>query len=234
MVKLLAIQHIECEHLGTFSDYFIERRIDFEYLKLFEGESFPNPMSYDGVIILGGPMNAYEETEYPFLVNENSFIKESMKICKPVLGICLGAQLIAKASGAKVYTGECKEIGWSKIFLTEEGRFDEKMNVLGRELLVFQWHNDTFNIPNLAKRLAASDLFRNQAFSIGSSCYALQFHLEVTFEMVASWLKIYEDDLKTLNDGFNPEIILRLSKKNIKNLNSKARLFCSKFLDFLR
>ncbi len=140
-----------------------------------------------GIVMLGGPMNVYQEEEYPFLKKEDLFIKGVLREEIPFLGICLGSQLLAKACGAAVTKSPEKEIGWYDVQLTEEGQQDELFHGLGQTLSVFQWHGDTFAVPDNGILLATGRPCRNQAFRVGRCAYGLQFHPEVTAAMVRTW-----------------------------------------------
>ena len=224
-------QNEECEHLGVFSKILNGNNISYQYIKLYEEEEIPNLNDYSAIIILGGPMNVYEERKYPFLKKENSSIKEALKINKPMLGICLGAQIIARAAGAKVYPAKRKEIGWFTIDLTVEGRDDTVFKGLERQLSVFQWHGDTFDMPTESKKLATSNLIPNQAFSIGETTYALQFHLEVTKQMISEWVNRYANELASLKEEVDTDKMMKYSEQYIQPLNKHASLL---FLNFLR
>ena len=227
-------QNEECEHLGVFSKILNKNNISYQYIKLYEEEEIPNLNDYSAIIILGGPMNVYEERKYPFLKKENSSIKEALKINKPMLGICLGAQIIARAAGAKVYPAKRKEIGWFTLNLTTGGIENDVFRGLERQFTVFQWHGDTFDIPSGSIKLAKSNLFPNQAFSIGKTIYALQFHLEVTKKMILEWVNRYEDELVTLKEEVDPDEMLKSSEHHIQPLNNHAFLLFSNFLHLIR
>jgi len=227
-------QNEKCEHLGVFSKILNENNISYQYIKLYEEEEIPNLNDYSAIIILGGPMNVYEERKYPFLKKENSSIKEALKINKPMLGICLGAQIIARAAGAKVYPAKRKEIGWFTIDLTIEGREDNVFKGLERQFNVFQWHGDTFDMPTESKKLATSNLIPNQAFSIGETTYALQFHLEVTKQMISEWVNRYANELASLKEEVDTDKMMKYSEQYIQPLNKHASLLFSNFLRLLR
>jgi len=227
-------QNEECEHLGVFSKILNENNISYQYIKLYEEEEIPNLNDYSAIIILGGPMNVYEERKYPFLKKENSSIKEALKINKPMLGICLGAQIIARAAGAKVYPAKRKEIGWFTIDLTIEGKKNEVFKSLERQLTVFQWHGDTFDMPTGSNKLVTSNLIPNQAFSIGKTTYALQFHLEVTKQMISEWVNRYADELASLKEEVDTDKMMKYSEHYIQPLNKHASLLFSNFLRLLR
>ena len=229
MSDFLVLQHIDCEDLGTIEQAMIHRGISYRYVRLFDGDPLPEDIkNYSGLIILGGPMNVYEEDVYPYLKGEDILIKEAIKRRIPVLGICLGGQLIAKATGAKVNKGAKKEIGWYDLLLTPGGKADKVFKNFPERLTVFQWHGDTFDIPSDATHLAGSVLFPNQAFRIGDNIYGLQFHLEVTQKMISRWINEYKDELSSL-DYIDPEKIIKDTDKYIKTLSQHAELFYNRF-----
>jgi GMP synthase (glutamine-hydrolysing) len=141
------------------------------------------------LIILGGPMSAHEEGDYPFLRWEKTIIRAAIGEGVPILGICLGAQLIAAALGTSVFHGRVKEIGWSPISITAHGQVDSLLGYLPENATVFQWHGDGFDLPSGAIRLASSVHYANQAFRLGRNVYGLQFHLEVTPPMIERWIE---------------------------------------------
>ncbi len=229
MAEFLVLQHIGCEDLGTIGPAMSGRGLCAKYIRLFDGEPVPQDIErYTGLIILGGPMNVYEEDEFPFLKDEDMLIKKAISMNLPVLGICLGGQLIAKATGAQVKKGAKKEIGWYKLFLTQGGKEDKAFGNLPEELTVFQWHGDTFDIPRGAVHLAGTELFPNQAYRIGNNVYGLQFHLEVTEKTINSWVTEYQDELSRL-DYINYEKIIKDTPVYIKNLSAYAEIFYDKF-----
>jgi GMP synthase-like glutamine amidotransferase len=154
-------------------------------------------------------------------LEEDLLIKKAISRGVPVLGICLGAQLIAKAGGAKVWKGSKKEIGWYPVRLTKEGRDDPLFKGFGEMLTVFQWHGDTFDLPEGGVLLAKNDIY-NQAFKLGSA-YALQFHLEVTGEMISQWLTVYKDEVESMGGLIDVDVILRETVTHIKRVNDLAR-----------
>jgi len=164
LLKLLVLQHVKPEHLGILADFFDADGIDYEYLRIYEGNPVPeNLCGYSGLVVLGGPQSVYEVDKYPFLWSEEKLIRDALRRHQPVLGICLGSQLIAEAGGSRVYKGNYREIGWHPLELQENLR-DIICNSLPKRMMVFQWHSDTFDVPENAIRLAGSRLFPNQAF----------------------------------------------------------------------
>lgn len=228
-MKILALQHMASEGMSGMEKAFKKRKVEYDYVPLNEGAGIPEDIShYSAVVILGGPMNVYQEKEYPFLVKEDKFIKKALKDGKPILGICLGGQLIAKAAGAKVLTGHRKEIGWYDLDLTEAGQKDPLFKGFPKRFKVFQWHGDTFQIPKKATKLASSEIFPNQAYRLGSA-YGLQFHIEVTKETIECWIEEYDKELKSL-DYVNPDKIKEDTKRYLRDLNALADRFYDNFL----
>ncbi|HBU70509.1 MAG TPA: GMP synthase [Elusimicrobia bacterium] len=186
---ILVIKNIKIEGPGMIESFFASRGYIIKTVELGEGEKLPeNLLGINAVFIMGGPMNVYETEKYGFLSEEGYFITEAVRAGLPVMGICLGAQLMAKAFGAKVSKAAEKEIGWHKISLSAAGETDPLFNGLGRELEVFQWHGDKFEVPEGGVLLGSSPVC-GQAFRLGKKAYALQFHIEVTSEIINCWLK---------------------------------------------
>lgn len=185
----------------------------------------------DVLVIMGGPMNVDEVEKYPFLKEEVRLIQTFAKNQKPVLGICLGAQLIAKALGGRVTKNRVKEIGWYEFSLTPHGDNDPTLKEMLGLKKIFQWHGDTFSIPLGGKHLVQSSLCSYQAFVFQKNIYALQFHLEVTREMVANWLQNADNlqELKSL--GIQPQSIERDTAEHIDALNRVGKEFIDAYFD---
>lgn len=192
---IVAIKHIDIEGPGTIGDFLTDNARLFSIIDLSKGDVLPASLKgIEAVILLGGPMNVYEEEKYPFLKAEDVFIKQILKKEIPYLGICLGSQLLAKAAGAKVGRSPQKEVGFFDIKLTKEGSSDPLLKDLPSGLKVFQWHEDMFDIPQNEVLLASSENCPHQAFRVGKNAYGLQFHVEVTPEIVDSWIEAYAKD----------------------------------------
>jgi len=181
-------------------------------------------------------MGVYEETEYPFLTGECRFLEMLVKTGKPLLGICLGSQLIAKVLGAPVYKGNAKEIGWHRIWVTDEGRPDRVFGNDGvsggeRDWMAFHWHGDTFDLPAGAVHLAKSALYANQAFRYGERIYALQFHLEMTDPMIREWTAAGKREIAEAGPDTNEEAILGGSSRHLSGLMKRSNLFCDLFFE---
>jgi len=192
-LNVLIIQNVTAEGPGTIADHLRQANTPVTSVDLERGQAFPDIGGFSHLVILGGPMAVYEMDAVPYLRDEAIFIEAAIKANKHVLGVCLGAQLLAHVLGSRVYPGKQKEIGWYDVALTDEGLRDPCMAELAvagrRTAQVFQWHGDTFDLPAGAVRLASSDLFPNQAFRYSDRVYALQFHIEVTPSIVTGWLR---------------------------------------------
>lgn len=229
MRKILVCQHVPHELLGTLNPLLKESGFRIKYVNFGRNpEARPSLDDYDGLVVLGGPMNCDEVEKYPNLSHEVRLIQEAIVKKKPVLGICLGAQLMARALGAPVKPNPQKEIGWYPLNLNTEGEQDILLRHLKGLVRAFQWHGDTFEIPHGAISLASSPLCANQAFKYGDKAYALQFHLEVDQAMIERWLKVENnrEELEFLKDKISPLTIQQETPQYIDTLmQTGERLF---------
>jgi len=229
--KVFALQHIACEGLGIIEKVFQDRGVPYCYIRLDQGEKLPTPEEISGnaLVILGGPMNVYEEERYPYLKEETELIRYGLDTGIPMIGICLGAQLIAKAAGARVYAGKAKEIGWYPVNLESAAAEDALFSQTNADIRVFQWHGDTFDLPVDAVNLASSVLFPNQAYRLNNNVYALQFHLEVTREMILAWGEEYEKEIRS--EEIDIQKLFRNTEEEIENLNRFGSRFFTHFTE---
>lgn len=208
-MRALVIQHIAVEGPGTLAALLTQRGWALETIALYAGAKLPQaPDAYDAIIVMGGPMGVYDEADYPFLHHEHSFLTQAIARQVPLLGICLGSQLLAKALGARVYPNPQKEIGWYSVELTPAGQAEPLFAGLGTAVPVFQWHGDAFDIPPGATLLASSALCAHQAFRYGDRVYGLLFHLELTAEVIHRWMEAFADELRSLRGQIDPVHIL--------------------------
>ena len=227
---VLIIKHIDIEGPGLIEDCLNQEKIPYKILNLNSGAHLPKLDDLTHIIILGGPMNVYEEDHYPFLRDEDLFIKEAIQRGKKILGICLGAQLMAKALGAKVFKAPMKEIGWYDVSLTEKGSKDPFFSHLPKTFSVFQWHEDTFEIPKFGKLIATSSSVPNQAFRYGENAYGLQFHLEVTEGMIREWMEAYEEECSNSeHPPFSKTETMSQIGGNTENYKQMGMIFFRKF-----
>ncbi len=185
--NVLFLLHTATEGPGTIAPYAAARGAIAQYAYLYAGAGLPaDPRHYDLIVAMGGPMNVNEQDRYPFLREETAFLRSAIAANVPVLGVCLGAQLIAKACGARVVKAPQPEIGWYPITHTAAAAGDPALAGLPREGIVLHWHEDMFLLPDGAVLLASSTACPHQAFRIGSAL-ALQFHVEITHAMLVAW-----------------------------------------------
>src|SRR3989338_10635676 len=210
MKKAIVFRHVPHEGLGLVEEFFHRHSIQIDYQDLFVNRDFSvRPDDYEMIVSMGGPMNVDEIEKYPFLEQERSFIQKAVQLEKPVLGICLGAQMVARSLGARVYPGGRKEIGWFPIHLSAFGKTDSVFRyVTDSKPMVFHWHGDTFDLPKGAVLLSSSDLFQHQAFRYGNHVYAFQFHIEVTPEMVKDWVLKGSEELESVKSYVSRQAIL--------------------------
>jgi len=189
MPSAIAIRHVAFEDLGLLQSALEERGIRSRYLEAGVDEISPAALAAaDLLVILGGPIGVYEEEKYPLLSGELKAVESWLGTRKPVLGICLGAQLIARALGARVYPGSRKEIGIAPVTLTEAGRQSPLQALAAAGNQVLHWHGDTFDLPGEAELLASTPITPHQAFRRGAPVLGLQFHVETRFAGFERWL----------------------------------------------
>lgn len=196
-MRLLMIQHVAAEGPGLLQEVLEDKGWVLDIRRMdCPGTVLPADLDqHQAFIILGGPMGAYQEESYPYLQQVQLLVREALRRKIPTVGICLGAQLIAKALGAAVMPNRVKEIGWYHVSPTEQGRDSRMFANLPPKLAVFQWHGDTFELPEGALLLATGDSCHNQAFVVQNYIWGIQFHLEVTPAMIADWAELYKDEL---------------------------------------
>jgi GMP synthase (glutamine-hydrolysing) len=187
MKRVFALRHLAFEDLGSIAALLEARRCGVVYLDAGVDDLSPRLEPDDALIVLGGPIGAYEDDRYPFLAEELRLIERALTQQIPVLGICLGAQLLARALGARVYPGAGREIGIAPVELTPDGQAS-CLKHLAPGYRVFHWHGDTFDLPDAAVRLASTAMTPNQAFASGSNVLGLQFHVEVEARHIERWL----------------------------------------------
>lgn len=226
-----AIQHIGYEDLGSFEPILKARGFEVKYL-CSQHVDYKGLFAYDPdlVIDLGGPMGVYEDEKYPWIEHELKFITERIECEKPLMGICFGAQMIARALGAKTYKGsQGKEIGWSKISVNEDGMktpfryFDEAHTHM------LHWHGDTFDLPDGAVLLASSDQYQKQAYSYGDKIFAMQCHPEITESKLRLWYGASKDQIDEV--GTSVEALKQDAEKYGEILRLQTEKFLNEWLD---
>ena len=204
------LQHVPFEGLGSMAAWLEQRSACVTATRLFETPQWPDLSGIDLVIALGGPMSVNDDAKLAWLADEKQFLADAMTMNKAVLGICLGAQLIANALGAKVYPAAAKEIGWHQVFgiATPADAF-----VFPASTTVFQWHGETFDLPQGAVALARSEVCPNQAFQLGTRVMGLQFHLETTPASAKALVRHCADELRLPQPYVQTELALHAAPK---------------------
>lgn len=232
--KVLVFQHVPFEPLGTLDPLLKEHGFRIRYVNFGRDPQYrPRLAGYDALIVLGGPMNADETEAYPNLATEVELIGEALNRGLHVLGICLGAQLLAKALGGDVRANGAHEIGWHEVRLTGAGARDPVLSALGAPAPLFHWHGDRFELPPGAAHLAESDLCANQAFRHGDLALGLQFHLEVDRALIERWLTVPVNRrlLARLEGSVDPDEVRRATPALIDELEAQSRRVFGRWID---
>lgn len=234
MSRILVFQHVAAEPLGTLDPLIRQRghRIRFVNFER-QPDASPNMDRYDGLIVLGGPMNVEEQAHRPHLRTELGVIEQALRQDKPVLGICLGGQLLAHALGADIRRNPQPEIGWYELEANAEGSNDPVVSGLGRRSPVFQWHSRSFEIPHGAVHLATTATCRNQAFRFGDNAYGFQFHLEVDQALIERWIGTAHYRAELDHSGLTQDAasIMSQTPSAVRAMRSRACAVFNRFLD---
>ena len=203
MAKIWVLQHHPVENLGAIADSLEEAALAWQYVRVFDGAPIPTDMKgAGGLIVMGGPETVYQLDRYPYLRDEMRLMESALRDNRPILGICLGAQLLAAVLGATVKRGESREIGWYPVRLATAANDDRLMRGLPAEFMAAHWHSDVFELPNSAVALASSAKTAVQAFRFGDRAYGILFHAEITEERLSKLVSEFGEDLKRVGvDG---------------------------------
>jgi GMP synthase-like glutamine amidotransferase len=218
-MRIHYIQHVPFEgpaSIGLWADRHGHMQT---YTRVYEKPQFPDMDSFDWLVIMGGPMGVYDEIQYPWLFAEKKFVRKSIDAGKVIVGICLGAQLIAEALGAKVFVNQHKEIGWFPVKLTQAASASNLFGFLPDRFTAFHWHGDTFNLLQGAVHLARSEGCENQAFSYKDRALGLQFHLESTPQSVKDLAQNCCNEIQPGQYIQNYEEILSASADQYRQIN---------------
>ncbi|MCA9399208.1 MAG: type 1 glutamine amidotransferase [Candidatus Omnitrophica bacterium] len=216
---ILYLKNIDIEGAGTLGDFFERKGFESRTIDLGLEESLPDTdfSDIEALVVLGGPMNVYEEDKYPFLKQETIFIQRALEKRVPFLGLCLGSQLLVKSTGEKVTQSPQKEIGFFSIELTDAGKDDPLFKGLPETFEVFQWHEDMFHIPSQGRLLASSPACPHQAVKVGDNAYGLQFHVEITDVSIKEWCDKYiEEHAQNVS----------MKDRMIKDYRDREKSFC--------
>ena len=232
--KILVFQHVPYEPLGTLDPLLKSAGFRIRYVNFGRDATVrPQLDGYAALIVLGGPMNCDQINSYPNLKTEVDILREAVDRNMSVLGICLGAQLLAKALGGSVVPNATREIGWYDVELTEAGAVDPVLSTFASNQRVFQWHEDGIELPAEAVHLASSPASAVQAFRHGEHAYGLQFHLEVDEPLIERWLTVPDNQATlTAEQGrINPDAIRAQTTAAIDDLEALSRRTFSRWID---
>lgn len=195
-MRIVAVQNYAETGLGQIARALAEAQAEVEIVRAHEGEALPSLADgHDGLIVLGGAQNALADDAHPHLPGLVALMRDFALADRAVLGVCLGSQLLARAFGAKNLIGAAPEFGWREVALTEDGAADPVLRVAGMRFPIFQWHDDTFTLPEGAIRLAGNEAASNQAFRVCRAAYGMQFHFEADTQLVRHWSGQFADHL---------------------------------------
>jgi GMP synthase-like glutamine amidotransferase len=194
MMRMAVLQHVPFEGPAAIAEWAAGRAIATNTVHLFRGDTLPALGDFDMLTVMGGPMSANDEVVLDWLAPEIALVRDAIAADKIVLGVCLGAQIMAKALGGRVYKGREKEIGWFPVEQTEAAH--PLFEGLPREFMAFHWHGETFSLPEGAVRLASTPSTDNQAFAVGKRALGLQFHMEATKESVKALIENAAADIE--------------------------------------
>jgi GMP synthase (glutamine-hydrolysing) len=232
MRRLLVFQHVSFEILGTLHPLLKARGFRIRYANFGRHpHAQPEVDRYNGLVVLGGPMNVDDYERHPHLAMEVELIQQAIDQGVPVLGICLGAQLIAKALGARVHANGGKEIGWHDVSLTPAAKEDPLFRDFDGVEKIFQWHSDTFELPEGAVQLATSQTCPHQAFRYGTNVYGLQFHLEVDKRLIERWLSVPAHCVELNEAHIDPETIRHATIQYLNRTHAMSEQVFDRFID---
>lgn len=234
METALVIRHLAFEDLGLFERAIEAAGYQIRYLEAGMDElSWIEPLDPALLIVLGGPIGANDDNDYPFIEDELRILQARLNADAPTLGICLGAQLMARALGAKVYPGPEKEIGWSALQLTDAGENSPLKHLSAQRAHVLHWHGDTFDIPEGAIHLASTEVIANQAFAWKKRCLALQFHAEVTAQAMERWYIGHVAEIEQ-TEGVSVKQLREDSQKYAYEMDIHANKFMEAWLESIK
>jgi GMP synthase (glutamine-hydrolysing) len=222
MKRVLVVQHAATEEPGIIADALASAGCSIQPVLAFGGQPVPKTAEgAQGLVIMGGPMGVYERDRYPYLQDELHLIEKILKDSKPILGICLGSQLLAAALGAEVRRGRQKEIGWHSVHLTEQAKVDPLLAGIDQLFTALHWHGDVFDLPRGAVRLARSDLTDCQSFRYRTNAYGFLFHMETTAEILRGMVTAFGDELS--QEGIDGSEVIQAASEYLPKLQQSGR-----------
>lgn len=231
MTDVLILQHVRPEPPGTIATTLEARGVSYDTVQIFRGEPVPDSLAADGLVVMGGPMGVEDVEERSHLRAELELIEEALRADRPLLGVCLGSQLLAHVLGADVRPAPTKEIGWADVTLTDAAADDPLWRDIDSPFSAFHWHGDVFTLPNEAVHLARTARTEYQAFRYGDCAYGLLFHLEVTPKTVGWMTKAFQDELA--EEGLDGAAMRQAAMTHEQPLRTTAQTVFGRWADLL-
>jgi GMP synthase (glutamine-hydrolysing) len=201
-MRVAVIENTEVSHLGQVGVALREADAEIEVFRAWDGQPLPDGAYHDALVVLGGEQNALDDGAHPYLPDLARLMRRMGQADRAVLGICLGSQILARAHGGKNHVGAAPEFGWRPVRLTEAGRADPVLSVVGQDFPIFQWHMDTFSLPAGALHLAENGAAANQCFRVGRASYGMQFHFEASRAVVEDWNRAFPEMVERIHPGW--------------------------------
>jgi GMP synthase-like glutamine amidotransferase len=222
--QVLVVQHVEQEHAGLIADVLAGLRIHMDVIRPDLGDAIPeNPVPYSGIVLMGGPQSVHGDDQDPFFAREKKLVRSSIGLGVPILGICLGCQILAECLGGSVKSGNALEIGWLEVRKTKSADSDPLFQELPESFYPLHWHEDTIEVPPDCASFGSSATTAVQGFSFRGQCYGLLFHMEVTGQIVTTMCEAFSPQLATA--GVSSAEILAASASKLHQLEPVARTF---------
>lgn len=228
-MNALIIVHVSSEGPGLFKPVLEDRGVGVDVVDVEQGQALPETLDgVDMLVVMGGPMNVYQEREYPYLRQVDTLIRQALADDVPTLGVCLGVQLLAKAADARIYRSPVAEFAWDRVELTPTGLADPLFEGVDSSMLVFQWHGDTFDVPAGGELLASSSAVPNQAIRVGRRAYGLQFHVELDRRLLDLWMEVAPKERDDLDEDRIRRIVATFNEYE-DNLDGQATTITENF-----
>jgi GMP synthase-like glutamine amidotransferase len=202
-MRILIVENFHATHHGQVGAALTEADAEIILCRMWDGGNLPpSPDGYDGLVVFGGEQSAVDDDSHPYLADLVGLMRAFGEEDKAVLGICLGSQLLARAWGGQNLLGSAEEFGWRTVSRLDQAETDPVMQNVSNAFPIFEWHSDTFTLPDGAVRLASNDVAENQCFRIGRASYGMQFHFEANSDAVASWNSTFADTVERISPGW--------------------------------
>jgi GMP synthase (glutamine-hydrolysing) len=215
--RVLVLRHAEPEHLGSIAQALTQEGIAYTYLRPDHGEMIPSNLDgFSGLILMGGPHSLCEQDQFPFLNAEKSLARNAISTNRPVLGVCLGSQILSEVLGSRVYPGRVFELGWKKVTMSMEAAEDPVLGHLPTEIIPLHWHGDVYDLPLGSKPIGSSEMTPVQGFVSGQRFYGILFHLEAEFEQVTAMVAAFPEDV--LRGGVTPAALVAEAPERVQAL----------------